>query len=143
TREKIQRHRTEEPVRLEQLNPSVPTTFADMVHKMMAKVPPQRYPSAEAVRRELLPWVSDEPALPMDRTGDPGCQKAVHDLQLAEIPPELIEVVVVQSPEQSGRYTPVPVPGGEGSRARLWFTLGFIGFWVAVLVGVSAFLLTR
>src|SRR5262249_49575730 len=101
----------------------------------------QRYPSAEAVRRELLPWVSDEPALPLDRTGDTGYQKAVHDLQLAEIPPELIEVVVVQSPGASGRYG--PVPGGGRSRARLWFTLGFIGFWVAVLAGLSAFLLTR
>src|SRR5260370_36594517 len=58
TLQKIQRHRTEEPVPVQQLNPAVPDGFAALVHRLMAKKPPQRFPSPPALREERLKWAS-------------------------------------------------------------------------------------
>jgi hypothetical protein len=54
--QKIMRHRTEEPIAIEKLNPGVPIAFADVVRRMMAKQPDDRHVSAQAVREELLLW---------------------------------------------------------------------------------------
>ncbi len=143
--EKIQRQRTEQPPRLEQLNPAVPPSFADMVHKMMAKSPSQRFASAEAVRQQLLPWMPDDPVLPMDRVGDTGYQKAVNTLRVGEIPAELIEVIVIQSPEPSGQHAPMPaaVSAGGPSRDWVWLGAGLVGFWVLVVLAIGLVMLLR
>jgi serine/threonine protein kinase len=138
SREKIQRHRTEEPPRLESLNPAVPPTFADLVHRLMAKSPGQRFQSAAAVRQQLLPWVSDEPELPLDRPGDTGFQKEVTRLQQSEVPPDLVEVVVNAAEPWGG--TPALPPERPD---YLWVGAGLVGFWVVLLLVLGLVMLLR
>jgi serine/threonine protein kinase len=57
--QKIRRHRGEDPTPVEELNPQIPTGFARLVRKMMAKRPEERYDSAEDVRQSLLRWTTD------------------------------------------------------------------------------------
>jgi serine/threonine-protein kinase len=54
--EKILRHRTEDPVPIQQLNPALPPSFVSMVGRMMAKRPEARPASAAEVREQLLSW---------------------------------------------------------------------------------------
>jgi serine/threonine protein kinase len=82
--EKIQRHRTEEPTPVPQLNPNVPPAFIRVVRKLMAKKPDQRPASAAAVREELLPWTGGESILPMDRPEDDGYRAEVERVQNTE-----------------------------------------------------------
>src|SRR5262249_52443950 len=89
--EKIQRHRNEEPAPVEQPNPAVPPPFAALVHRLMAKDPARRLPSAAGARDELLKWVSGEAVLPLDQPSDDAYQQAVADLEAAETSPELLE----------------------------------------------------
>src|SRR5262249_15184570 len=100
-KDKIRRHRTEEPAPITSVNPSIPAGFAAIVHKMLAKKPEERFASAAAVRKELLKWVSGEPALPLDKPGDTDFQEAVVTRERAEPDPELLEDenIAVAEPE--------------------------------------------
>jgi serine/threonine protein kinase len=101
--EKIQRHRGEEPVPVPQLNPRVPPAFIGLLRRMMAKRPEQRFPTAAAVREELLAWVAGGPVLPLDRPSDVEYTQAVVALENAEVPPELSPEVI-----PIGRLEPSP-----------------------------------
>jgi serine/threonine protein kinase len=140
--EKMQRHRSAEPPPLEQLNPAVPPTFAELVRKLMAKSPAQRFPTAAAVRRELKPWVPDEPLLPLDCQGDTGFRKAVDALRHAEVPPEFIEIVHSEEPVTQLGRVPAPV-AAETGRDYLWLGAGLVGFWVILLAVLGLVMLFR
>jgi eukaryotic-like serine/threonine-protein kinase len=134
SREKIYRHRNEGAARLEVLNSRVPPTFADLVHRLMAKSPAERFDSAAAVRQALAPWVSDEPALPLDRQGDPEFFRAVAAVQQGEVPPELIEA------GEAGEGP--PAASGVG-REYVWLGVGLVGFWVVLVAVLGLVLLLR
>jgi serine/threonine protein kinase len=55
--QKLKKHQSEQPAPIEMLQPDVPTAVADLVYKLMAKRPQERYPTpAELVRAlETLP----------------------------------------------------------------------------------------
>jgi serine/threonine protein kinase len=89
--EKVQRHRGQEPLPLEQLNPRVPGGLALLVRRMMAKKPADRVPTAHAVQQELHAWANGEPVQPVDRPGDTHYEQAVHELEVAEPSVEVIE----------------------------------------------------
>src|SRR5713226_930804 len=57
--EKIVRHRTEEPVPVQKLNPNIPAAFAQFLRRLMAKKPQDRPASCDAVRAELLKWTTN------------------------------------------------------------------------------------
>jgi serine/threonine protein kinase len=82
--EKIQRHKTEQPTPVPQLNSNVPPAFIGLLRKLMAKKPAQRPASAAAVREELLAWAGGEAVLPMDRPEDDGYREAVAKIENAE-----------------------------------------------------------
>ncbi len=88
SRDKVRRHRNEEPRPLLELAPSVPADFARLVEQMMAKEPKERPPSAAAVEEELRAWATDAPILPLDRREDPWYVEAVAALEQAEPPVE-------------------------------------------------------
>jgi eukaryotic-like serine/threonine-protein kinase len=99
--EKIQRHRSEEPAPVPQLNPNVPPAFIGLLRKMMAKNPEQRLESAALVQEKLVAWASRDRVLPLDQQGDQEYRAAVAALETAEAPPELIaEVIPVGIPVQ-------------------------------------------
>jgi serine/threonine protein kinase len=107
SKEKIQRHRNEEPTPIPHLNPAVPPAFIGLIRKMMAKNPEQRFASAAEVRERLLSWAGGDGALPLDKQGDKEYQEAVAALEHAEAPPELIaEVIPVGIPVRPKRSNP-------------------------------------
>jgi eukaryotic-like serine/threonine-protein kinase len=84
SREKMRRHRQEEPRTLRELAPDVPAGFARLIERLMAKDPAQRPPSAVAVEEELRAWAAGDTVLPLDRHEDPWYVEAVSSLQNAE-----------------------------------------------------------
>ncbi len=89
-REKMQRHREEQPRPLGEVNPNVPREFAAVVARMMAKAPSRRFPSAAAAADELRRWQEEE-ALPLDRPGDRAYEIAVAEIEAAEPPDEPLD----------------------------------------------------
>jgi serine/threonine protein kinase len=84
SREKMRRHRQEQPRPLRELVPDVPVGFARLIERLMAKDPAQRPPSAVAVEEELRAWAAEDAVLPLDRHEDPWYVEAVSSLQNAE-----------------------------------------------------------
>jgi serine/threonine protein kinase len=66
SKEKIFRHRNDEPMPLAGLVPSLPGGFIDLVERMMCKDPAGRPQTAAAVEQALRGWVSGEMAPPPD-----------------------------------------------------------------------------
>jgi serine/threonine protein kinase len=84
SREKMRRHRQEQPRPLRELAPDVPVGFARLIERLMAKDPAQRPPSAVAVEEELRAWAAGDTVLPLDRHEDPWYLEAVSSLQNTE-----------------------------------------------------------
>lgn len=84
SREKMRRHRQEQPRPLHELAPDVPLGFAQLIERMMAKQPALRPPSAVAVEEELRAWAAGDTILPLDRHEDPWYVEAVSALQTGE-----------------------------------------------------------
>lgn len=91
TMEKLQHHREDEPQPIEEHNPKIPSRFSELVRRMMAKNPDDRFPNAHVLQSELQAWVNGEPARPLDRPGDTHFQQAVLELENAEPEAEEIE----------------------------------------------------
>jgi serine/threonine protein kinase len=144
--EKIQRHRTEEPTPIPQLNPKVPPAFIGLLRKMMAKNPEQRLENAALLREKLLAWASGDRVLPLDQQGDQEYRAAVAALETAEAPPELIaEVIPVGIPVQpkTRRRRDESIPSSPLVRQRCKEPGPVQSFWIrfAVLIGIAAGLL--
>jgi serine/threonine protein kinase len=58
--QKLLCHQSQEPVRAEELRPDLPPGLGDVLRKMMAKAPADRYQSAAAVAEALVPYLQDE-----------------------------------------------------------------------------------
>src|SRR5262249_8030476 len=82
-KEKIKRHRNDDPDLLGNLNPRVSEEFEYIVTKMMAKAPDRRFVTAGALRDVLLRWAGSDPDLPLDQQNDTAFQKAVAALEVA------------------------------------------------------------
>jgi serine/threonine protein kinase len=106
-KEKILRHRSEDPTPIPQLNPNVPPGFIGLLRHMMAKDPELRLPSAAAVRHELLSWADKGAALPLDRPEDTGYGEAVTRLETEEPSAEEIVAEVVPVSEETEPEEPV------------------------------------
>lgn len=137
-REKMRRHRHEQPPLLAGLNPAVPPALVRLVLRMMAKDPAGRPPSADAVCRDLLALAPHAAGLPLDRQDDQAFQKAVTALQNAEAAADSFPVMLVPSDGPPQPQTPVRLVssalGGEPGRSRFWLVAGLAGFG-AVLLG--------
>jgi serine/threonine protein kinase len=147
--EKIQCQRTMEPVPIEQLNSSVPQGFIALVRKMMAKRPEKRFASAAEVQEELEKWVSGEPILPMDQQGDQAFQKAVADLETAEIPPDLLLLMIPSEQAPPERPSSVVLAGRSQPAAPVlnptwvWWLVAALFTGTAVLIVLIVVLLNQ
>jgi serine/threonine protein kinase len=144
-REKVRSHRLEEPVPIVTLNPKVPPDFNRLVRRMMAKEPDKRFPSAAAVRQELLAWTSDDNAQPLDRQEDRAYQESVHALEEAEVPSELVGDVIVLTSAEDGDNPTAPLSFLSTSEPNQDYLLllGLGGFWLILLLGLGLFLLLK
>jgi serine/threonine protein kinase len=59
--QKLARHQTEVPTRLNEVRPDVPAGLADVIARMLAKDPSGRPPTPARVIAELRPWIVDVP----------------------------------------------------------------------------------
>jgi serine/threonine protein kinase len=107
-KDKIKRHRNEEPAPIPQFNPNVPPAFIGLVRQMMAKEPSQRLQSAAAVRHELLTWADKGQGLPLDRPEDTGYEQAVAVLETKEPSAEQIIAEVVPSGDEPPKEETIP-----------------------------------
>jgi serine/threonine protein kinase len=82
--EKIYKQRNEVPPQLSLLRPDVPMDFADIIHRMMAKDPGLRLPTARVVVEALRPWALTQVLQPLDRPDDTEFRMAVAALHTAE-----------------------------------------------------------
>jgi serine/threonine protein kinase len=92
--QKIKRHRNDEPVPISRLNPVVPSGFIDLVARMMAKRPQDRFDSADSLRQHLLRWIVTAPTPPLPtvvRSADP----AVAVLEDEQADPDLLQAEVI------------------------------------------------
>jgi eukaryotic-like serine/threonine-protein kinase len=129
-REKMQRHRTEEPRPIERFNPSVPRAFVALVARMMAKDPDKRFPTAAALEAELRHWQEGPTVLPLDRPGDRTFEVAVAAIEAAEPDEEhLREPILDEAP---------PLMDEPSALFRWVFRLGP---WQYLAVAVGAVLL--
>ncbi len=140
-KDKVQCHRTVEPVSLEELKPDLPPGFVALVRRMMAKRPEQRFASASDLEHELRQWVApDEKVLPLDQQTDPGFQQAVAQLETADFPNDVFGAVESDTPGPPEQAAPVVVPEAPAAFAPVpawvWWTLGSIGVGAVVLLVV-------
>jgi len=135
-KEKMRRHRREEPEPLAHLNPAVPQPFADLVHKMMAKKPEQRFASAYDAREALLSWAMEDVDLPMDQQGDKNFRESITALETGDATAEIGDVAVIES-SGSAVLPPLPPESLQTRREYLWIALGLAGFWLIVLLALA------
>jgi serine/threonine protein kinase len=143
--EKIHRHRTQEPVPVEELRQDLPARFLGLLRCMMAKRPGERFASAAEVKEELENWASGEAVRPMDRLGDTGFRYAVAALEAA--PTEADAMAPILSATAGGPATPRILVGPSPARPRtppwVWMVIGALGAGVIVLLVVILVLLGR
>lgn len=129
--DKIQAHRRQEPAPIQQLNPTVPEGFADLVRQFMAKQPEQRPASMAAVRGLLLPWAAAAPDKPIDHAGDTAFQAAIAALETA--PMQTDSAAPVWEFAQEGASD-----RGDGGKARdgrfQLLLMGVVGVWLLVVL---------
>jgi serine/threonine protein kinase len=149
-RDKIQRHRHDEPFALRQLRPDLPPAFAALVRRMMAKDPAARFQSAAEVREALLAWASGEPARPLDRQDDAAYQEALAELSSGPVSGAdlLADVLPPLEEEAPPHRLPWPLSRladklGHGANDYLWVCVAVVGFWVVLLGALGLVLLLR
>jgi serine/threonine protein kinase len=98
SREKIHRHRDQEPMPLRERVPSVPAGFSDLVGRLMAKLPGRRFQTPGEAGEALLPWAGPA-AGPLETPGDPAYTEAVRSLCLEE---RSTESLLLEVPSESG-----------------------------------------
>jgi serine/threonine protein kinase len=105
-REKHERHRVDEPIPLERLRPEVPPQAAEVVHRLMAKRPEDRYPNPAAVTDALATVIGVSPDAEIsDWEGAPAGSTAA----LTADPPPQMESEVAPSLHSA----PIPEAGAS------------------------------
>jgi eukaryotic-like serine/threonine-protein kinase len=132
SRDKVLRHRNEEPALLTERNPEVPPRFAVLVHRMMAKDPAKRLASAEAARRELAAWAPAGNEEPLDRLDDTNFRLAVASLQQEDASDVLPPIPDTE-----------PMPHEVHTQWLFWLAGGFVMLWVLLTFVVMILLLLK
>jgi serine/threonine protein kinase len=138
SKEKIRRHRSDEPAALADLRPELPAAFVGLVKRLMCKDPAGRPRTAVAVMDELRAWAAGEPVLPLDRPSDAVFVESVATLQKAGSSEYstggltfLEEVPAEDSPDALEEA--IPLDEGDESEWSRWVVL-----MLSVAVGVLA-----
>ncbi len=136
--DKIHCHRTQEPVPLLHLNPSLPPPFVQIVRRMMAKEPARRYPTAKAVEDDLRAFAAGETVQPLDNPEDSAFLESVAVLQAAEPPTDvaLTNLGVVDWKEATGQDAAAPPDSPHRRRRRrqtVWLIAALAGLGVVLV----------
>jgi len=137
TMDKINAHRRQEPDPIQWRNSEIPDSFGDLVHKLMAKNPADRYPNAAALRAELLNWCSQEEMGPVEKEGDPIQQAAVRALEVAPLSPEVLKADPLSTTESLPLFDPALPPELLSKKEKggiWWLVLGSASLWMIIVV---------
>jgi serine/threonine protein kinase len=137
-REKALAHRHQDPEPLTARNPSIPPEFAQVVSRMIAKNPADRYPSATTVAQELHRWAGVPTARPVETKGDADYQRAVREVMDAIPVAELIDDntvdrLIFRTAPDSGQEAPTELlfPEHDPVQQHLWWiALALCLFWL-------------
>ncbi len=137
TKEKLAAHRQEVPDPLQWRNHEVPDEFAEIVHKLLAKKPADRYPSAALARAELLRWCPVQNLPPVEHEGDQEQENAARALAYAPLSPDALEAEAppLAAALPVGEPTLPPELMVTGEKSGLWLiVLGVATFWSAMIL---------
>ena len=150
TKEKIRGHRYDEPPSVRDLNSRIPEDFAHIVKRMMAKLPQDRFTSADQLRDRLLPWAAGEEVLPLDKPSDPSFIESVKTLETGEISSELMGDVIARRSGEGSELDAVSLadpPAFQDKTAEtksyFWVFSALAGFWILVLAVLSLLVILR
>lgn len=135
-RQKVLAQRQQPPEPVRSRNAAVPEAFAQVVHRMLAKSPDDRYPSAAILAQELQRWASVPIARPVETTGDSVFRKAVAELAdtapVTEFADDTIDAMIFRvEPETPGAVVgPIDslFPQPDPMQRHLW--------WLVVAIGI-------
>jgi serine/threonine protein kinase len=146
TQETVNAHRRQEPEPIQRRNPDIPDRFAELVHRLLAKRPEERYQNATAARADLLAWCPQEAERPVEHEGDREQQAAALALESAPLSPEVMTAEPLPMAEPLPFAEPVlPAdffPAHERN-ALLVIALGVGAFWAVIVVVLLVVLLFR
>lgn len=152
-KEKIQRHRSEEPPPLLDLRPDLPRGFVALVRRLMAKNPETRTASAKEAEEQLLRWANDQ-SQPTEHDLELDVDAAIAELRVKEASSEFSwenlmsraepseassDEVVEVVPEDAGAEECASPPTREPFPSWVWILLGVLG--AVTLIGVLVLLL--
>ena len=148
TKDKIHAHRHREPDPIQWHAHDIPDKFGDLVHKLLAKKPEDRYPCAAAARVDLLLWCPTDAERPVEKEGDQTQQAAARALEVAPLSAEILtaDPLPASAPEPVPVAEPVLPPDffQAPEKTEMWgIVLGVAAFWVLIVVLLLVILLFR
>jgi serine/threonine protein kinase len=141
--EKVKAHRRAEPMPIAMVNPQTPGGFAEIIHKLLAKTPADRFQSAAEVEAALDQW-RDHASQSLDTPDDAEFQRAVQGLiDNWSVPEPAKEIQEAQDdailfridPEEKAPLEQSGLIFREIDRVPAhWWMLGVVALWVALLM---------
>jgi len=145
--EKVERHKEEEPVPVEEGRPEIPPGVASIVRRLMAKYPPHRFQTPAEVAAALAPFAVTDSA-PWEGTRTPAARSSPSDLALPSTGDLSAERALAGTLPPSFAPTPLSYLGltpselaGLDDRRRQRSTFFWAVAIVAVLGGLATLLL--
>jgi serine/threonine protein kinase len=111
------RHATEMPRPLKEVNPAVPDGLQQMVNKMLAKDPAQRYPTPEQAARALQMFLASGAEPPPTPEADPKMKKYMTFLEVDTVESEKRARAAALTPAAAATAAQ-PKSGGQSDRQR-------------------------
>jgi serine/threonine protein kinase len=149
-REKALAHRHQEAEPLTARNPAIPEAFAQVVQRMIAKNPDDRYPSATAVAQDLHRWAGMPTARPVETKGDADYERAVREavdaIPVAEFADNTVDRLIFRIEADSSVILPDDslTPEPDHVQQRLWLiALALVLFWLFAGAVVCAAVIIR
>lgn len=145
TKDKISSHRNQVPEPVQERRPDIPAEFAEIISRLMAKKPEDRYATATAFREDLVSWLPKEALRPVEREGDPAQQAAARALETAPLSAEVLKAEPAPVAEPAVIAEPVlPREFYETTdKSEVYVVLGLGVFWVVIVMMILGVLLAR
>jgi len=144
-KDKINAHRHQEPDPIQWRNQDIPDQFAEVIHKLMAKKPEARYPSADAARAGLLAWFPKEAMEPVEQEGDYSQQAAARNLEAAPLSTEVLTANPLPFEQEPVVAPDLPADFFlDKSKSDIWaIALGVAAFWTLMILVLLVVLIFR
>jgi serine/threonine protein kinase len=139
---KIMKHRTQRAPFITDLNPTVPTAFAQFVERLMAKAPDDRPASAADVLHVLRPWAADAPE-PLNELGPDDTPTIINlEAPVLAAPGLWDQVSVMPFVAPAGNHEPrLAAPAAPRRPWHNWFGEHAMWIWsIAFLLGGAVLL---